>query len=153
MKELSKKLPESLSGVIAKGDEVEVVKAEGFKLYVVNGFPLLVEVGESLYPTLHALLRKALKVALPRVVVDKGAVKPVSNGADVMRPGIVRYDEFDKGSVVVVVEETRELPLAVGVSMVSSQELEGMKKGRVIKNVHHVGDKIWDVCKSILRGM
>ncbi|MGI0028057.1 MAG: PUA domain-containing protein, partial [Nitrosopumilaceae archaeon] len=36
----------------------------------------------------------------PKVVVDKGAIKFVCNGATVMRPGIKNYSDFNKDQII-----------------------------------------------------
>ncbi|MCH7649329.1 MAG: RNA-binding protein, partial [Thaumarchaeota archaeon] len=39
--------------------------------------------------------------------------------------------------------------LAVGKSLVPSSELETMEKGEVIKNMHYISDKYWEIGKTI----
>ena len=41
----------------------------------------------------------------PYVMVDMGAVKFMCKGANVMRPGIKKFSEFEKDSIVCVIEE------------------------------------------------
>ena len=75
-----------------------------------------------------------------------GAVRFVINGADIMRPGITSFDEgIQKNDFVVVVDETHNKPLAVCVSLFSSEELLGVDSGKVLKNIHYVGDKLWNL--------
>ena len=85
----------------------------------------------------------------PNVMVDMGAVKFMCNGANVMRPGIKKYTEFSKGDVVCIVEESQHKFLAVGKAVTDSSELDDMKKGEVIKNLHYVSDKCWEFAKMI----
>jgi len=85
----------------------------------------------------------------PYVMVDMGAVKFMCNGADVMRPGIKNYSEFDQGQIVCVIEESQKKILAVGKALVSSSELDTMKKGVVLKNLHYISDKFWEIGKTI----
>jgi len=88
--------------------------------------------------------------AFPKIVVDMGAIKFLTNGANVMRPGIRSFlAPFAKGDVVVVVDEKHGKALAVGTAMVDSPEGEKMEKGPVIKNVHYVGDKFWNAVKEL----
>jgi PUA domain protein len=77
------------------------------------------------------------------VTVDAGAVSFVSDGADVMRPGIVEADEaIEAGDLVVVAEETHGKVLAVGRSRVAGAELTG-DSGKVVDSLHHVGDELY----------
>ena len=85
----------------------------------------------------------------PYVMVDMGAVKFMCKGANVMRPGIKKYTEFSKGDVVCIVEESQHKFLAVGKAVTDSSELDDMKKGEVIKNLHYVSDKCWEFAKMI----
>lgn len=95
------------------------------------------------------LSQKELLEKFPNVMVDMGAVKFMCNGANVMRPGIRSYSEFEKDQIVCVIEESQHKFLAVGKAMVSSSELETMQKGEVIKNLHYISDKFWEIGKTI----
>ena len=85
----------------------------------------------------------------PNVMVDVGAIKFMCKGANVMRPGIKKFTEFEKDNLVCIVEESHHKFLAVGKAMVSSSELEEMEKGEVIKNMHYISDKFWETGKTI----
>ncbi len=85
----------------------------------------------------------------PSVTVDMGAVKFMCKGANVMRPGIKKFTEFEKDKLVCIVEESQHKFLAVGKAMVSSSELENMEKGEVVKNLHYISDKFWETGKTI----
>ncbi len=95
------------------------------------------------------LSQKELLEKFPHVMVDMGAVKFMCNGANVMRPGIRSYSEFEKDQIVCVIEESQHKFLAVGKAMVSSSELESMEKGEVVKNLHYISDKFWEIGKTI----
>ncbi len=86
---------------------------------------------------------------LPTVTVDMGAVPHVVGGADVMAPGVrsVRGD-FQAGQFLVVVDEKHGKRLAVGKALLDSDNMRATKKGRVVENVHWVGDAVWDIVKS-----
>ena len=85
----------------------------------------------------------------PNVMVDMGAVKFMCNGANVMRPGIKKYTKFSKDDVVCIVEESKHKFLAVGKALSDSLELENISKGEVVKNLHYVSDKYWEISKTI----
>jgi PUA domain protein len=85
----------------------------------------------------------------PYVMVDMGAVKFICKGANVMRPGIKNHNEFEKEEIVCIIEESQHKFLAVGKSFVSSSEIEKMERGEVIKNLHYISDKFWEVGKTI----
>ena len=92
-------------------------------------------------PTLKLLIKNNF---LRKIVVDMGAVKHVASGADVMRPGIVEIDEgINTEDFIVIVDVNNKKPLAVGIALFNSKEISDYKTGRVIKNIHYVGDEIW----------
>ena len=78
-----------------------------------------------------------------------GAVKFMCKGANVMRPGIKKHSEFQKNSVVCVIEETHHKFLAVGKSLMSSEDMKTIEKGEVVNNLHYISDKFWEIGKTL----
>lgn len=79
------------------------------------------------------------------VTVDAGAISFVSDGANVMRPGIESADErIEPGDLVVVVEATHAKALAIGRATNSGAEMIG-DSGMVVESLHHVGDDLFQV--------
>jgi PUA domain protein len=85
----------------------------------------------------------------PSVTVDMGAVKFMCNGANLMRPGIRKFTPFDKEQLVCIVEESQNKFLAIGKSTMSSFDAEKVDKGEVLKNLHYISDKFWEIGKTI----
>ncbi|MFB5630517.1 MAG: PUA domain-containing protein [Nitrosopumilaceae archaeon] len=85
----------------------------------------------------------------PYVMVDMGAVKFMCNGANVMRPGITNYTQFEKNNIVCIIEESQHKFLAVGKSCVPSSDLDSISKGEIVKNMHYISDKYWESGKII----
>jgi PUA domain protein len=104
------------------------------------------KIGQTYLPFLTDI--KTLE-RFPSVTVDMGAVKFMCDGANVMRPGIRSFTEFEKGQIVCVVEESQKKFLAVGRALVSSSELQAMTKGVAIENLHYISDKYWEIKKSL----
>ena len=119
---------------------------EGAVFMKLDGFEV-VRAGDAFFPFLGSQETLAL---FPSAVVDEGAIKFMLNGADVMRPGIRKLDDWgDPGRVVVIREEKKGRAIAVGTSMVSGAEALAMAKGGCIKNMHHVGDRYWSLHKLV----
>ena len=118
-------------------DDAQIITGDGLKILKIN---------EDYLPFLSEteILKK-----FPSVEVDMGAVKFMCKGANLMRPGIKKFTEFEKGKLVCIVEETHHKFLAVGKAMVSSSELKTMEKGEVIQNIHYISDKFWETGKMI----
>jgi PUA domain protein len=86
----------------------------------------------------------------PSVTIDEGALKYIIKGADVMRPGISKYDDWgEAGKLVVVREDKKGRAAAVGRTAVASSEMAELKKGNCVKNLHHAGDRFWNAYKKI----
>lgn len=105
-----------------------------------------IRLGETYLPFLSetGLLEK-----FPKAIVDAGAIKFVCNGANVMRPGIKKFTEFQKDDIICVVEEVHNKFLAIGKALVSSIEMATISKGEVVKNLHYISDKYWESAKLI----
>ena len=118
-------------------NEAQIITGQGIKILKINKeyIPFLSET---------STLEK-----FPYVMVDMGAVKFMCKGANVMRPGIKNHSDFEKDNIVCIIEESQHKFLAVGKSLVSSQELDNMEKGEVVKNMHYISDKFWEIGKTL----
>ena len=126
---------------LSKTDQVELWKDENQKLLVINKIPAFFYYEDQPVPTLKYLQTNSL---LKKVVIDMGAVKFIVNGADIMRPGIVEIElGIEKEEFIVIVDVNHKKPLAVGIALVGSDEMQKLAFGKVIKNIHYVGDEIW----------
>lgn len=85
----------------------------------------------------------------PSVTIDMGAIKFVCKGAKVMRPGIVDFDSFKIGDIVVVKDQTHGRALAVGLALEDSEAAKAMSKGYIIDNIHYISDKMWEAYKEV----
>ena len=98
---------------------------------------------EPNFPTLKAAL--ANQIDAKTVTVDMGAIRFVSNGADIMSPGIVDASEgVEPGDIVLIIDETHGKPLAMGVSLISGEEMVANDSGKAVETKHYVGDDIWN---------
>lgn len=117
----------------------KVVKKDRY--YFWNDTCALFEYEKKLIPTLKLLLKNPN--ILPQIIVDMGAVKYIVNGADIMRPGITHIPEsIKKDDVVVIIDQNNRKPLVVGIALFDAAD---MKEGKVIKNIHRIGDDIWNL--------
>ncbi len=143
----SQKLKVGLESLLNIKANIEIVESGAGDLILINGKPQLFKERDAVYPTLTAT---EIVASLPKAVVDMGAVRFVCNGADVMAPGIVRYEgAFAKGDLIVVIDVTHGKPLALGEVLYNSDEAKNVRQGPVIKSKHYVSDKIWNFAKTI----
>ena len=143
----SKKLRVDLEQIFDVKINIESVEANFAEILLINGKPLLVKAEEGIFPT---LIFKRLFVFMPKIVVDMGAIPHVCNGANVMAPGIVRFEgEFRKGDFVFVADERYGKPIAIGEVVYDVDTVKKVTQGVVVKNIHFVGDKIWSLIKQV----
>jgi PUA domain protein len=142
----ARKLLEELSSMFGELDakKVELAEFEEKKVYIFDDRIEFIEDENGLYPYLGG----SYLDVVPRVVVDMGAIRFVCNGADVMAPGIVEVDEFEADSIVVIRDVTHGKALAVGKTRKSSTVIINDKKGKVIQNLHYVGDRLWETASA-----
>ena len=134
--------------------KIELPKQKNIKTHDVNEKGVIitgdgitaVKIGETILPFLDntEVLEK-----FPYVKVDMGAIKFVCKGANVMRPGITKFSDFDNGEIVCVIEESQNKFLAVGKAEMSSKEAEDSSNGEVIKNMHYISGDFWETKKEI----
>jgi len=155
--EISDALADRL-GIDIEADTFESVELEGadWEIVLVDGDPLVFYVdseggngsgsgseGDS-EPFLTVRGANAYQPQRRVVTVDAGAIQFVSDGADVMRPGIVDADEgIERGDLVVVAEESHGKFLAVGRALTDGADMLG-EEGRVVDSIHHVGDDLYE---------
>jgi PUA domain protein len=142
LKDLISTFGEEMSGLEDK--PLEKIALEEYSLILVDGKPLLFEIEGRLFPTVRGALEMELQKRV--VTVDKGAIRFVSKGADIMAPGIVAADpEIKEGDFVIIVEETHRKPLAIGKALMIGPEMVEATSGKAIKSITHVGDKLWNM--------
>ena len=143
----SQRLKTDVEQLLGSKPRIEVNKTEAAEIFIFNGKPLLARSDSELFPTL------AFEEVFPfisRIVVDMGAVPYVCKGADVMAPGVVSIrGEFKENDLLLIVDERHGKPLAIGVALFDSQAMKNLKHGKIVKNVHHVGDKLWKALRKI----
>ena len=145
-KEIKEKLQQTTQGesssLFEKG--AELIVTDEYELYAEKKVILAFKVEGTVLPSLRALNDN--KAHLPKVTVDMGAVPYVTNGADIMAPGITEIAPgLAVGTYIVIVDENYGKSLAVGKLLQESDEIIKTKKGKVIKNLHYVNDKIWSL--------
>jgi PUA-domain protein len=123
-------------------DHIDYIEDDAGRRWTVNQQPAFIATDAGAIPHLRYLLTHDI---LKKIVVDMGAVKFVVAGADVMRPGIKEFaPNIAKDDIVVVVDINNKKPLAVGKMLLSGADASAAASGKVVKNLHWVGDKFWN---------
>ena len=141
LEEISSILGKEYDDLFNETSKIELAETDEGNIYYFDERPVLIKTGDKYIPTL--LFDELLK-RLPWVFVDRGAIPHVCNGADVMAPGIKEIKgSFNDGVLVAVGDLEHRKALAVGLAMLGDSEVRQARKGKVVKNLHYVGDPIW----------
>ncbi len=126
---------------------VETEAVKNSEIIMVDGQPVAFKRDGRFVPV---LTNTSALEKMPTVTVDMGAVPHVVGGADIMAPGVRKVEgNFGEKQLVVVVDEKHGKSLAIGYSLYDSEKLSNTKKGKVITNIHYVGDLIWEAIKPL----
>jgi PUA-domain protein len=135
-------------GQLSHKSRVETERVKDSEIVLIDGQPIAFRRDGQLVPV---LTNSSALEKMPRVTVDMGAVPHVVGGADIMAPGVRRVEgSFGAKQLVVVVDEKHGKALAIGVSLYDSATLSSTKKGKVITNLHYVGDLVWETIKPLM---
>jgi PUA-domain protein len=147
-KPLIEQLNKSLGmGQLSHKSRVETELVKDSEIIFVDGQPVAFRRAGQLVPV---LTNTSALEKIPRVTVDMGAVPHVVGGADIMAPGVRGVQgNFGDRQLVIVVDEKHGKSLAVGISLYDSDKLSATKKGKVITNLHYVGDPVWETIKPL----
>ena len=134
--------------------KMDIPKIKNLKVYEIDNDTQLItgsdikilKIGNEYLPFLSETLTLE---KFPYVQVDMGAVKFMCKGANLMRPGIKKFTDFSKDDIVCIVEENHNKFLAVGIAQMNSSELNNIDKGEILKNLHYVSDKSWEISKTL----
>lgn len=134
----------------AKNAKIAKLKVDNHLfVYTFNGKPLFFQVpGNQVCPNLILVLE--YPDLLPCVYVDEGAVRALLRGADLMAPGIKQCpQEFEEGQVIAIRLLDQEEAFAIGVSVVSSEDIKRNPKNTAIEIKHILKDALWEARDGI----
>ncbi|KAI8098854.1 PUA domain-containing protein [Halteromyces radiatus] len=126
---------------------IQIKGHEHISFLSVNGEILFFQHFDGPYfPTL-ILLHKYPDI-LPKLQVDRGAIKFVLSGANIMCPGLTskgaRIDvDLPEGAVVSIMAEGKENALAIGLLKMSTEDIRKVNKGIGCDNIHYLTDTLW----------
>ncbi|WVR03499.1 hypothetical protein IAU60_000490 [Kwoniella sp. DSM 27419] len=118
-------------------------------IFTVHTVPLFFQHFDGPFiPTLK-LLHKYPEM-LPRVQIDRGAIKFLLAGANMMAPGLLsaggRLPEgLEKDAIVAIHAEGKEHACGIGKMVGSSEEIKKAAKGVAVEVLCWIGDDLWKV--------
>ncbi|KIM65307.1 hypothetical protein SCLCIDRAFT_113168, partial [Scleroderma citrinum Foug A] len=142
---------ETLEQIWPKKESLTHVKCrEHISIYALHGEPLFFQHFDgAFYPTLRILHKYPF--ILPKVGVDRGAIRFLLAGAHMMCPGMTsaggylppRENALPAGTTVAIFAEGKEHAVAVGVTKLGTEEMRKVNKGVGVEIVTHLGDDLW----------
>ncbi|GMG55889.1 unnamed protein product [Ambrosiozyma monospora] len=142
------KIESAISEIVPKKSNVSLYKCEGkIQLYILDEHVLFYQNFDELLPSLK-LVHK-YPSCFPKVQVDRGAIKFVLSGANVMCPGLTSpgawlpEESIPAGTTVTIYAEGKEHALAVGKLAMSTDDIKSKNKGVGIELIHNLGDELW----------
>ena len=88
---------------------------------------------------------------LPHFRVDKGAIKHILSGANIMCPGLTSaaasMADVPEGALVAVMAEGKEHALAIGLTSMSSEDIRKINKDIGVQTVLYLNDGVWKMNK------
>ncbi|GMM47157.1 translation machinery-associated protein 20 [Pichia kluyveri] len=143
------KLEDVIDEIIPKKVPISLYKCEDkIQLYVVNNEILFYQQFDDLIPELR-LVHK-YPDAFPSVQVDRGAIKFVLSGANIMCPGLTSpgaklpEEDWPVNKIVVVYAEGKENAMAVGKLAMSINDIKTINKDTGIELYEYLNDGMWN---------
>eukprot|EP01036_Dinobryon_divergens_P022990 gene22990-31298_t len=125
-----------------------VAKAvDNVQLIVVNNEILFYNQRDGpFYPTLK-LLHK-YPTMMNKIQVDKGAIRFILGGANIMCPGITSkggkiFESLDAEEPVAIYAEGKEHAMAIGLTKMSTDMIAKVNSGIAVETVHYLMDGLW----------
>lgn len=143
VKELASDLRTRFHGdFVTTESAVDIGTVEEFTVLLVDDSIDFMMLNGKVVFTLQGVMKYQLKTKF--IVVDMGAVGFIIKGADVMAPGITDADpDIQKDDYVWICDEKHRKPLAIGIALLSGEEMKTKRPGKAVKILHYVGDRFW----------
>ncbi|KAG6487982.1 malignant T-cell-amplified sequence 1 homolog isoform X1 [Zingiber officinale] len=137
-----------LDDMLPKKVPLIVAKCQNhLNLVVVNNVPLFFNIRDGPYmPTLR-LLHQYPDI-MKKFQVDRGAIKFVLSGANIMCPGLTSPggaldEEVLEETPVAIMAEGKQHALAIGFTKISAKDIKSINKGIAVDNMHYLNDGLW----------
>jgi PUA domain protein len=145
--ELSK---ETLELALPKTSQAMLIKGKDNVTFIVSPilkYPIFFQIRDGPFiPTLRFLHSAGNFMSI--LGVDKGGIPFVLKGANIFTVGITSQggsipNSVEAGVPVQIMAEGKELPLSVGITKISTQEMKTSNTGTAVEQLHFLGDGLW----------
>uniref|UniRef100_A0A6G1SPF2 Malignant T-cell-amplified sequence 1 n=1 Tax=Aceria tosichella TaxID=561515 RepID=A0A6G1SPF2_9ACAR len=135
--------------ILPKKDQLRLAKCPDHIEILVSssGQHLFYRQREGLYYPSLRLVHQYPDIA-PILQVDRGAIKFVLSGANIMCPGLTSPggrvpDDIESEKVVTIMAEDKQHALAIGLTKMSGADIKNINKGIAVETVHYLNDGLW----------
>lgn len=135
--------------ILPKKEQIKLVKCSDHIEIIVNpsGSHLFYRQREGPYFPSLRLVHQYPDIAT-HLQVDRGAIKFVLSGANIMCPGLTSPggrvpDDVASEQAVIIMAEDKQHALAIGLTKLSGQEIKTVNKGVAVETVHYLNDGLW----------
>lgn len=92
---------------------------------------------------------------LPKVSVDRGAIRFLLAGAPMMCPGLTSKGgylppadkEVSAGKAVAIFAEGKEHAAGIGITKIGTEDMKRINKDVGVDTMHYLGDELWAIQK------
>ena len=140
-------LEEAIETILPKKSMLVAKAQDGVQLIIVNNEIMFYNQHNGPFlPTLK-LVHK-YPTMMNRMQTDKGAIRFVLGGANIMCPGFTSPGgsipkPLEAGSPVAIYAEGKEHAMAVGITKMSTEQIYSINKGIAVETIHYLMDGLW----------
>jgi len=140
-------LEEAIETILPKKSMLVAKAQDGVQLIIVNNEIMFYNQHNGPFlPTLK-LVHK-YPTMMNRMQTDKGAIRFVLGGANIMCPGFTSPGgsipkPLEAGSPVAIYAEGKEHAMAVGITKMSTEQIYYINKGIAVETIHYLMDGLW----------
>lgn len=138
----------AIENIMPKKEPVILAKCTSYlQMAIIGSTPLFFQERDGpWFPTLRLLHQ--YPDMMSKLRTDRGAIKFVLSGANIMCPGLTSpgatiHNEVGAGSPVAIYAEGKETAMAVGLTTMSTEDIRNVNKGIGVNMIHHLNDGLW----------
>ncbi|KAJ9109191.1 hypothetical protein QFC21_000520 [Naganishia friedmannii] len=131
-----------------KKDALGITKCKDhINIYTLDGVPVVWQHFDGPFVPSLKILHKYPEM-LPHVQIDRGAIKFLLAGANMMAPGLLSKgghlpDGLPAGALVAIHAEGKEVACGIGKLVASSEEIKASGKNVAVEVFCYIGDDLW----------
>jgi malignant T-cell-amplified sequence len=140
-------LEEAIEEILPKKALTLAKALDGVQLVLVNNEVIFFSTRDGLFfPTLRLLHKYPMM--MPKMQVDKGAIRFVLGGANIMCPGFTSPggsipQPIEAGQPVAIYAEGKQHAMAIGLTKMSTEQIVQVNKGIAVDTMHYLMDGLW----------